>query len=306
MHDATEAAGHGASHPAGYPDAEPLAPAVLGASPEATLARRLLADAYAVDVVDARATHGPWLLVGADGTVFDGRTGRVRSSPGDTDEQRVLAERNRREQLLVQAEAAVQAEHAAKGALGDLEVRVAETSRARDDAADITREHDRARITAEEAVRRAAWAIDERRRMPESGEAAVLRAQLTGELDAERRGLERAERERERRAERIALLEGKIAAESAGWRSPQRPNLTRIAKRVRVSHSSCVTAPNKKPRCRASCDAKATNSLAWKCAASARRISVRKLPRTSRSSQSTLDCPPRLAEYHWRTTSGRS
>ncbi len=201
------------AHPPGYPDAQALAPAVLGDSPEAALARRLLAGAFLVDAIDARAEHGPWILVAADGTVFDGRTGLVRKNPGDADEQRVLAERNRREQLLIQTETAVQAEHAAKGQLAALEEAVAEATKLRDAAADITREADRARIGAEEAVRRAGWAIDERKRMPESGEAAVLRAQLSGELEAERRGLERAERERERRAERIALLEGKIAAD---------------------------------------------------------------------------------------------
>ncbi|MDO9353452.1 MAG: hypothetical protein Q7T55_07145, partial [Solirubrobacteraceae bacterium] len=164
-------------------------------------------------VIDERATLGPWLLVAADGAVFDARSGLLRKTPGDADEQRVLAERNRREELLAQTEKAVQAEHAKRGALPGLEEAVSEAGRNRDAAVDLTREHDRARIAAEEELRRSDWAIEERRRMPESGEAAVIRAQLTGELEAEKRGLERAEKERERRAGRITLLDGKVGAD---------------------------------------------------------------------------------------------
>ncbi|MEH3054809.1 MAG: hypothetical protein PGN13_12530 [Patulibacter minatonensis] len=76
--------------------------------------------------------------------------------------------------------------------------------------------------------------------MPESGEAAVLRAQLTGELDAERRGLERAERERERRGERIALLEGKIAADRALL--PRAEQLTDLLRRYAAAVRALAVA----------------------------------------------------------------
>ncbi|MBO9533790.1 MAG: AAA family ATPase [Solirubrobacteraceae bacterium] len=227
-------------HPPGYPEAKPLAPGVLGDTPEALLARRLLAGAYLVDAIDLDVPHGPWLLVAKDLTVFDGRSGLVRKSPGDADEQRVLAERNRREQLLVETETAVQAEHRARGAIAALEEAVTEAGRVRDAAVDVTREHDRARVGAEEEVRRAGWAIEERERMPESGEAAVLRAQLTGELEAEKRGLERAERERERRAERIALLEGKIAADRA--LVPRAERLTELLRRYAAAVRALAVA----------------------------------------------------------------
>lgn len=199
--------------PPGYPDAEALSGAVRGEGPEARLARRLLAAAFLVDVIDARADLGPWLLVDGEGTVFDGRSGLLRRTPGDADEQRVFAERNRRDELVAENERAIQAEQAIAAGLIGLEEAATDAARRRDAETDVVRELDRARIAAEEAVRRADWAIDERRRMPESGEAAVLRAQLAGELEAERRGLERAERERERRAERSALLRSKIAAD---------------------------------------------------------------------------------------------
>ncbi len=153
----------------------------------------------------------------------------------------------------------------------------------RDGAADLTRDHDRARITAEEAVRRSQWAIEERERMPESGEAAVLRAQLTGELEAERRGLERAERERERRAERIALLEGKIAADrallpraeqltdaaaampqpSAGWPWPPSRSSMPIARQARAWPRCCASALSRRPPSSRSSASVATSSRAW-------------------------------------------
>ena len=229
-----------APQPAGYPDAVALAPAILGDGQEARLARRLLASAFQVDTVDDRATMGPWLLVDGEGTVFDGRSGLIRRTPGDADEQRVLAERNRREDLLAESEKAIQAEHAARGELAALEEAVLETGRVRDAAADVTRERDRARVTAEEAHRRSEWAIEERRRMPESGEAAVIRAQLTGEADAERRGLERAEKERERRAHRTQLLEGKLVADRALL--PRAQHLTDLLRRYAAAVRALAVA----------------------------------------------------------------
>ena len=229
-----------ASPPPSYPDATPLAPAVLGDGQEARLARRLLASAFLVDRVDERAAMGPWLLVDAEGTVFDGRSGLIRRTPGDADEQRVLAERNRREELLAQSEVAIQAEHAARGELAALEEAVLEAGRVRDASADVTRERDRARISAEEELRRSEWAIEERRRMPESGEAAVLRAQLIGEADAERRGLERAEKERERRTHRTQLLEGKIVADRALL--PRAEHLTDLLRRYAAAVRALAVA----------------------------------------------------------------
>jgi chromosome segregation protein len=229
-----------AAHPPGYPDAVALAPAILGDGQESRLARRLLAAAFQVDVIDERATVGPWLLVDAEGTVFDARTGLLRRTPGDADEQRVLAERNRREQLLASTDVAVKNEHAARSQLAALEEAVLEAGRARDGAVDVTREHDRARIAAEEALRRADWAIEERKTMPESGDAAVTRAQLTGELEAEKRGVERAEKERERRAERIDLLDGKVAADRALL--PRAEHLTDLLKRYAAAVRSLAVA----------------------------------------------------------------
>jgi len=58
-----------------------------------------------------------------------------------------------------------------------------------------------------EAERRAAWLIEQRRAAPDQGETAVRRAQLEGERAAERRAVERIERERSAREHRLAVLE---------------------------------------------------------------------------------------------------
>lgn len=232
--------GDGDARPAGYATATPLAPTITGDGDEARLARALLASAFLVDRIDERATLGPWLLVDGDGTVFDGHSGALRRSPGDGDERRVLAERNRREALIAESELAVQAEHAAKGQLAALEQAMQDAVRANAAAADITREHDRARVGADEALRRTQWAIEERQRMPESGESAVRRAQLTGELDAERRGLERAEKERERRSERIVLLENKVVADRELL--PRAERLTAVLRRYAAAVRALAVA----------------------------------------------------------------
>ncbi len=59
------------------------------------------------------------------------------------------------------------------------------------------------------------WLIDERRSAPDQGASAVRRAQLDGELAAERRVAERAAREREQRLEAIARLRGAVARDRA-------------------------------------------------------------------------------------------
>ena len=85
----------------------------------------------------------------------------------------------------------------------------------RDEADRALRDADRARAQAVEEERRAAWLIDERRKAPEQGEAAVRRAQLAGELAAERRVAERAARERAERAARIERLAAALVRDRA-------------------------------------------------------------------------------------------
>ncbi|HEY8581831.1 MAG TPA: hypothetical protein VIL49_02755, partial [Capillimicrobium sp.] len=72
---------------------------------------------------------------------------------------------------------------------------------------------DRDRSAAAEELRRAGWLIEQRRRAPQEGAAAVKRAQVEGELAAERRTAERAARERAERAKRLQYLRAQLVAD---------------------------------------------------------------------------------------------
>jgi chromosome segregation protein len=105
------------------------------------------------------------------------------------------------------------AEHAARAAceLAEHAVRAADVVREQADRA--RRDAARALAAAEEEARRAQWLIATRRAAPLEGASAVRRAQVEGELAAERRVAERAERDRAERARRIAGLRRRIEAD---------------------------------------------------------------------------------------------
>ena len=110
----------------------------------------------------------------------------------------MLAQRNRREQLIAESERAAQAELDARGAVDRAAAAAA--------AADAERErlvgaHRAAVRTHDEAVeerRRVAAQIERRRAAPDEGPGADRRAQLTAQLTAERAMLDRVARERAR------------------------------------------------------------------------------------------------------------
>lgn len=195
-------------------DAVHLGELVGGDEPGASLARRLLASTWVVDDLGAVPDDFSGVAVTRAGRVWDARAGELRQA-AEAGEERVLAERNRRDELIAASEQAVQAEHAAKAGAERAGEAVTAADLAREKADDAVREIDRARAAAEEDVRRTAWLIEQRRKAPEDGAAAVRRAQLDGELQAERRNAERAARQRDERAQRIAMLEGRIAADRA-------------------------------------------------------------------------------------------
>jgi chromosome segregation protein len=177
-----------------------------------SVARRLLADAWLVDSLDGLDAFGG-LAVTRDGRAWSGRTRELRRVAAGGGE-RVLAERNRRERLVAESERAVQAEHAARRAVEQAEQAVAAADAARDEADRARRDADRARSQAQEDERRATWLIAQRREQPDQGETAVRRAQLEGELAAERRVAERAARERAERSRRILVLAAQLEREA--------------------------------------------------------------------------------------------
>jgi chromosome segregation protein len=184
---------------------------LIGGTDEAALAlaRRLLANAWVVEDVDAVPAGFTGVAVTRAGRAWYGYTRELRQAPQGGPE-RVLAERNRRDGLVRESEAAVRAERAALEAVEQAGGAMAAADGTRDGAERVLRDAERGRSAAQEEERRAAWLIDERRKAPEQGEAAVRRAQLQGELQAERRVAERAARERAERTGRITRLEAAL------------------------------------------------------------------------------------------------
>ena len=178
------------------------------------LARRLLANTWVVEDLDQLPPGFMGVAVTRAGRAWFGFTRELRQAPRGGSE-RVLAERNRRDALVRESERAVQAE---QGALAGVEAAMAAVQAAdatREEADRAVRDADRARAQAAEEERRAAWLIDERSRAPEQGESAVRRAQISGELAAERRVAERAARERAERAARIERLAAALVRDRA-------------------------------------------------------------------------------------------
>jgi chromosome segregation protein len=196
------------------PGARSLAELVRGPHAAVALARRLLADAWVVDELDDLGSDFTGVAVTRSGRAWHGFTRELRQAAAGGSE-RVLAERNRRDRLIADSERAVQAEQAALGAVEAAAAAVAAADSTRDDADRAHREADRERAAAEEEERRAAWLIEQRRSAPQDGAAAVRRAQVEGELAAERRVAERAARERAERARRIEFLAGRLERDQA-------------------------------------------------------------------------------------------
>jgi chromosome segregation protein len=209
----------GATPPAATPpaaEAEPLLARVHvdGDGPVAALAQALLADVWLVRDVAALPPAFAGIAVTRDGRVWSPTARELRQVPAGG-EDRVLAERNRRDELVTAVERAAQAEHTARAAVTEATSALQAAEAERDEADRAARAAGRALAEAEEAERHAGWLVAERRRAPDEGPAAERRAQLESALRAERRLAERAERERRERGVRLAREHARLAAERA-------------------------------------------------------------------------------------------
>ncbi|MDX6665238.1 MAG: chromosome segregation protein, partial [Solirubrobacteraceae bacterium] len=196
------------------PGAKRLADLVDGPERTVAVARRILFDTWVVEKLDQLPPAFNGVAVTRDGRVWLGYVRELRQAPA-SGEERVLAERNRRDGLIAESERAVQAEQAALAAVEAAGTATAAAGTTRDDAERACRDADRAQTAAVEEERRAGWVIEQRRKSPHEGAGAVRRAQLDGELVAERRVAERAARDRAERAARIVLLEGRLESDRA-------------------------------------------------------------------------------------------
>jgi chromosome segregation protein len=178
------------------------------------LAERLLADAWVVQRLEALPASFQGIAVTRSGRVWFAALGEVRQVT-EGGAERVLARRNERDRLIADSELAAEAEQAARtGAERALqELRSAEA--ARDQADQLLRDTDRRRSEIGEEQRRNGWLIEQRRAAPQQGPLAVRRAQLEGELGAERRQAERVAREHAARVQRMQRLRAQRQADLA-------------------------------------------------------------------------------------------
>src|SRR5215208_6483172 len=167
---------------------------------------RLLHEVWVVESLDALPESFSGIAVTRAGRLFDARTGELAQAPAGGAE-RLLEELGRRAELVAASEGAAAEETQARVALERLTAAVAEADSARELAESELRTALREAADAEEVVSRSEWVIARRREAPDDGPEAVRRAELLGDLRAERRLAERIEREREERARAVAALE---------------------------------------------------------------------------------------------------
>jgi chromosome segregation protein len=195
------------------PGAEPLATHVRAARGDQLVAA-LLSSVWVVESFDGLDPSFAGVAVTRDGRVWSPASRELRQVPAGG-EDRVLAERNRRDALIAAVERAAQAEHAALARVEDASRAVEAADAARDDAERSARAAARERDEAIEAERHAGWLIEQRRTAPDEGPGAERRGQLEAAIASERRLVERAERERAERERRIAAERERLARDEA-------------------------------------------------------------------------------------------
>ncbi len=181
------------------------------------LARALLRDTWVVEDLDQVAAEFQGVAVTRGGRVWSARTRELRQAPA-VGEERVLAERNRREQLIAESERAAQAEVDARAVVQRATAGMAEADSARDRLTSAHRAAVRTLDERREEERRITALIERRRAAPHDGvggDGVDRRAQLAAELAAERRMLERVERERAERAQRLDRVRAGVARDKA-------------------------------------------------------------------------------------------
>ncbi|MGD0198356.1 MAG: AAA family ATPase [Solirubrobacteraceae bacterium] len=188
------------------PGAERLVGLVTGDDDALAVLERLLADTWVVEsIADLPDGFGGTAVTRA-GRVWNATLGELTQVSGGGPE-RALEQRNRRDALIAESERAAGAEHEARAGVATAQAGVSAALDEREAADAKLRSAEREYAEAQERERLAGWVIEQRRIAPAAGELAVQRAELEGELAAERRALERAERERTAREQRRAALE---------------------------------------------------------------------------------------------------
>ncbi|HUN79294.1 MAG TPA: AAA family ATPase [Solirubrobacteraceae bacterium] len=178
------------------------------------LASGLLAGAWVVERLEDLPADFAGIGVTAAGRVWFASAGEVRQV-AEGGAERVLARRNERDELLAATETCAAAEHAARAAASGAAERAQAAEAMREQAEGRLREANREHARALERERQAEWLMEQRRAAPEQGALAVRRAELQGELAAERRQAERLRREHEERVRRLDRLRAQHGADTA-------------------------------------------------------------------------------------------
>ncbi len=194
--------------------AERLSDHVRGPDDAVALVRALLRDTWVLETLDAIPDAFAGVAVTRAGRVWSAATRELRQAPA-VGEERVLAERNRRDELIRSSEQSATAELAAAAELErTVEAqRSAQAERERAISAHRAAVSERDRAAEEE--RRTAAVIELRRSAPDGGPNEARRLRLQAELNGERDRLERAERARAERAAAIERLTASVAQHEA-------------------------------------------------------------------------------------------
>jgi chromosome segregation protein len=225
-HTGTEAKSAG---PEPVPGAVRLLDLLSGPPEVLELAGRLLPQAWVVERLEDLPDDFSGIAVTRQGRVWFAALGEVRQlSEGGT--ERVLARRNERDRLVVASEQAAQAEQVVRAACDRALERVRAAEAGRVSADGVLRDLERRQAEAAEQRRRTEWLIEQRRAAPAEGPLAVRKAEIEGELAAERRQVERVARERVERHAKVGQLRAQLAADRDAA-----PRAMRLAKALELA-----------------------------------------------------------------------
>jgi chromosome segregation protein len=189
--------------------AEPLLAHIRPGERSKRIVERLLGSAFIVESFDGIPSTFTGIAVTKTGRVYDGTTGALKQTTAGG-EERILAERNRRDELTIAFARTQHAESEARDHAAQAQRQAQEAEEALERSDRALRKAFREAEQAGEAVRRADWLIERRREAPDEGPAAVKRARFEAEIAAERRMAERAAREQRERTVQAQRLRARI------------------------------------------------------------------------------------------------
>ncbi len=212
---------------------------VRGPSEVVELVSALLADTWVVDSLDGLPDSFDGIAVTPSGRVWSVPTREVRQAPA-LGEERVLAERNHREQLIAESEAAAQAEHGAASALRQATDSYQEAETEREAAIVAQRNALRERDEVAEQERRVAATIERRRAAPDEGPGEDRRRLVLAEITAEREKIERAAAARAERVHRLERLRAAVSRDEELLPSLEQTvgTLLRVAEAIALQRSA--------------------------------------------------------------------